>query len=56
MVGFVGDVRHDAIRAAPTLEIYRSYPQASTMSAMMLAVRTSGDPASLAPTIRAAVW
>ena len=26
------------------------------MSAMMLAVRTSGDPASLAPAIRAAIW
>ena len=56
VVGVVGDVRHAAIRAVPTLEIYRPYPQASAMSGMMLAVRTSGDPASLAPTIRAAVW
>ena len=56
VVGVVTDVRHAAIRAAPTLEIYRSYAQASTMPAMMLAVRTNADPASLAPTIRAAVW
>ena len=56
VVGVVSDVRHTAIRATPTLEIYRPYPQASTMPALMLAVRTSGDPTSLAPTIRAAVW
>jgi len=56
IVGVVGDVRHDGLRAEPALEIYRPYQQQASMAALMLAVRTTSDPAGMAPAIRSAIW
>jgi predicted permease len=60
VVGIVGDVRHRGLSAEPRPEMYLPYDQfpAGTMAALpslYLAVRTSGDPAALAPALRAAV-
>ncbi len=60
VVGIVGDVRHRGLDAAPRPEMYLPHAQfpAGTgrpQRSMYLVVRTSGDPASLAPAIRNAV-
>lgn len=54
VVGVVGSVRHDSLNAAPGPEIYVPFEQ-TTVVATALIVRTSGDPAALAPAIVAAV-
>jgi len=54
IVGVVGDVRHGGIDEAPGADIYRPASQ-STMPALMLAVRTAGDPARAAGAVRAAL-
>ena len=51
VVGVVGDVLHRGLDAPHTIQIYLPYTQFTDSSAI-LAVRTSGDPASLAPAIR----
>ena len=54
IVGVVGDVRTGALEGPPDPAIY--YPAGQVaFSAMTLVVRTSRDPASLAPEVRAAV-
>jgi putative ABC transport system permease protein len=60
VVGIVGDVRHRGFDAAPRPEMYLPHAQfpAGTgfpQRSMYLVVRSIGDPASLAPAIRAAV-
>ena len=55
VAGVVDDVRHSSLTSAPVPEIYTSVAR-QTISAMMLAIRTSGDPLSLAAAARAAVW
>ncbi|MGH7525750.1 MAG: ABC transporter permease, partial [Gemmatimonadales bacterium] len=60
VVGVVGDVRHRGLNTAPRPEMYLPHAQfpAGTGDAsrsMYLAVRTTGDPARLAPAIRAAL-
>lgn len=55
IVGVVGDVRHSALDAAPEPEVYISVSRTS-INAMMLAVRSAGEPSSLVPALREAVW
>jgi len=55
VVGVVGDVRHASLAAEPVAELYRPGQQ-SSMSAYMLAVRTSVAPTSLARAVQSAVW
>ncbi len=54
IVGVVGDVRHWSLATDPDAEAYVPLAQAPE-AMMMLAVRTSGDPASLAGAARRAV-
>lgn len=51
IIGVVGDVRHTSLEEPPRPEIYISYLQGPPTSPFM-AVRTSGDPAALAQTVR----
>lgn len=55
IVGVVGNVRHTALTSAPTSEVYTSVSR-SSINAMMIAVRTDGNPLSLVPAVRAAIW
>jgi len=55
VVGVVGDVHHFGLDQSPDLELYRPHAQ-STMPALMLAVRTAGDPTLLARRITSEVW
>jgi putative ABC transport system permease protein len=55
IVGVVGNVRHTALTSAPAPEIYTSVSKAS-INAMMIAIRTDGDPLSLVPSVREAAW
>ena len=55
VVGIVGDVRHRSLTEAPEAELFRPTTQ-SGMPALMLAVRTSVPPASLARTVQSTVW
>jgi predicted permease len=54
VIGIVGDVRYGTIDSTARPDVYISYGQAR-LSRMMMFVRTSGDPAALAPAVRAAV-
>jgi predicted permease len=54
VIGIVGDVRFGTIDSAAVPDTYISYGQ-SRISRMMIFARTAGDPAALAPSIRAAV-
>ena len=54
VVGVVDDVRHVALNSDPVPEMYR--PIAQTASPLFtVVVRTAGDPAAMAPALRAAV-
>jgi putative ABC transport system permease protein len=55
IVGVVGSVRHTALNTEPGSELYTSIT-ANTIPAMMLAVRAGGDPRSLVPAVRDAIW
>jgi putative ABC transport system permease protein len=55
VVGIVGDVRHYELAAPPTTQMYVGQPHV-TDSFVTLTVRTSGDPLSLAPAVRAIVF
>ena len=55
IVGVVGDVRTAALDVPPAPEVYR-LADGSSIAAMMVAVRTSGDPARVAGAVREAVW
>jgi predicted lysophospholipase L1 biosynthesis ABC-type transport system permease subunit len=54
IVGVVGNIRHLGLEIAPAPEIYITYRQGPPV-APFLAVRVSGDPASLAGSVRAAM-
>jgi predicted permease len=55
IVGVAGDVHHSALTAAPGPEVYTSVSRHS-INAMMLAIRTGGEPLSLVPAVREAIW
>jgi predicted permease len=55
VVGVVGDVRHTSLTALTGPEIYTSVTRTS-INAMMLAIRASGDPQNLVPSVREAIW
>jgi putative ABC transport system permease protein len=55
VVGVVGDVRHRSLTEMPETEMYQPTTQA-TMSALMVAVRTTVPPATLVKSVQAAVW
>ena len=55
IVGVVGDVRHTSLTALTGPEIYTSVSKTS-IPAMMIAIRASGDPLALVPAVREAIW
>jgi putative ABC transport system permease protein len=55
IVGVVGDVHHESLRAAPLPEVYRPLSQVFMMT-MAVVVRTEGSPSALARAAREAVW
>jgi len=56
VAGVVKDVRQFELNAAPRPQMYLSYRQAGFFAAEDLVVRTEVEPASLAATVRNAVW
>jgi ABC-type antimicrobial peptide transport system permease subunit len=54
IVGIVGDLRHRRPDVAPAPEVYIHYLQGPPVSPL-LTLRTSGDPARMAPAIRSAL-
>ena len=56
VVGVVKDVRQFELTADPRPQMYLSYRQAGFFAAEDLVVRTDVEPASLAATVRNAVW
>src|SRR4029453_6192410 len=55
IVGIVGDVRHHALAAAPTMQMY--FPQAQpTDSFLTIVIRSNVDPSSLAGVARQTIW
>ena len=55
IVGVVGDVRHQELAAAPTMQMYT--PQAQlTDSYLTMVIRSGGDPSTLAVEARRAIW
>lgn len=55
IVGVAGDVHHTSLTDPVPAEIYTSIT-ASSIPAMMLAVRATGDPLALVPSVREAIW
>lgn len=55
IVGIVGDVRHVALDAPPTFQMYTSQAQL-TDSFLTVVIRSRGDLALLAPLARQAIW
>ena len=55
VVGTVTDIRHEGPATRPRPEIYEPLPQAA-MSFLAVAVRASGDPLALVPSIRAVAF
>jgi putative ABC transport system permease protein len=55
VIGVVGDTLSKSLRQEASPELYFPYLQGS-WQAMSLAVRTTGDPARLAPALREQVW
>jgi putative ABC transport system permease protein len=56
VIGVVKDVRQFELNAAPRPQMYLSYKQAGFFTSEDLVVRTDVEPASLAATVRKAVW
>jgi len=56
VVGVVKDVRQFELTAEPRPQMYLSYRQAAFFAPRDLVVKTDVDPASLATTVRKAVW
>jgi len=54
IVGVIGDLRHQRLDAAPVPEVYISYLQGPPV-APLLVIRTAGNPALLAASVRAAL-
>jgi putative ABC transport system permease protein len=55
VVGIVGDVRHEALSAPATMQMYTSQAQV-TDSYLTVVIRAGGDPAWLAAEARRAIW
>ena len=55
IVGIVGDVRHQALAAPTTMQMYTSQAQL-TDSFLTFVIRSSGDPSLLAAEARQAIW
>lgn len=55
VVGMIDDLRHTGIIDDAAPEIYRPHSQ-STMPALMLALRTDGEPDRMGRTAQAAIW
>jgi predicted permease len=55
IIGVVKDVRGDGLEKDPIPTVYRPHIQ-EPFDTMTLVVRTSRDPQSLAPAVRAAIW
>ncbi len=55
VVGVVGDVMHYSLVQDPEPVLYRPHLQ-STMPALMIAVRTAGEPGRMAAQVRSEVW
>lgn len=55
IVGVVGDVKHTSLTAPPMPEIYTAVGK-STIPAMMLAIRSDGDPRAIIASVREAIW
>ena len=54
IVGVVGDLRHERPDVPPAPEVYINYLQGPPVSPLLV-IRTSGDPAAMAPAIAAAL-
>jgi predicted permease len=54
IVGVIGDIRHGGLEAEPQPELYITYLQSAPV-APFIVLRTTGDPALLADTVRAEV-
>jgi putative ABC transport system permease protein len=54
IVGIVGDIRHSGLEGEPQPELYITYMQSAPV-APFIVLRTTGDPALLADTVRAEV-
>jgi predicted permease len=55
VVGVVGDVHQHGIRREVAPEMYRPHAQ-WPIGGLFVLIRTSGDPAALAPSVRRAIW
>jgi putative ABC transport system permease protein len=55
IVGVVGHIKHYDLNTEGREQAYFPYTQ-NTASSMFLAVRTSGDPTSMASSVRSAIW
>jgi putative ABC transport system permease protein len=55
VVGVVGDVKQGALDAETTPSVYQPYSQEPVRSLNFVA-RSTGEPGSLAPALRAAIW
>lgn len=55
IVGVAADVRHSSLTALTGPEIYTVVGR-TTINAMMIAVRATGDPQGLVPAVREAIW
>jgi putative ABC transport system permease protein len=55
IVGIAGDVRHQALSAPTTMQMYTSQAQL-TDSFLTFVIRSGGDPAALAAEARRAIW
>ena len=55
IVGVVGHTKHEGLAAEARVQLYLPYEQRGGMSRMDIAVRTTGDPARYASSIRGAV-
>jgi putative ABC transport system permease protein len=54
VIGVIGDVRHSGLETPPSPEMYISYLQGPPTNPFLV-IRTSGDPAALAATVRSEV-
>ena len=55
IVGVVSDVRHDGLQQPVREELYMPHAQ-HPFGSMTIAVRTTGDPATMLPALQRAVW
>ncbi len=55
VIGIVGDIHQHGIRRDVEVEMYRPFAQWPT-GGMFAVIRTSGDPAALAPLVQRAIW